>query len=133
MTLVVDASVLVAALTDSSGVGRWAEQMLGSGPLAAPHLLPVETAEVLRRAALAGGISADVASLAHDDLASLRLELFSYSPFGSRVWELRANVTAYDAWYVALAESLDAPLVTLDRRMARASGPRCTFRLPPAS
>lgn len=127
MTVVVDASVVVAALVDSSSVGRWAEQVLGSGPLAAPHLLPVESADVLRRAALAGDISADVASLAHEDLLSLRLELFSYPPFGSRVWELRANVTAYDAWYVALAESLGVPLATLDMTLTRAAGPRCEF------
>lgn len=127
MTLVVDASVVVAALVDSSGAGRWAEQMLASGQLAAPHLLPVETAGVLRRAALAGDISADVASLAHDDLLSLRLELFSYPPFGLRVWELRASVTAYDGWYVALAEALGVPLATLDLRLTRAAGPRCEF------
>jgi predicted nucleic acid-binding protein len=125
--LVVDASVVVAALVDSSHAGRWAEQMLGSGPLAAPHLLPVETADVLRRAALAGDISVDVASMAHDDLLSVRLELFSYLPFASRVWELRANVTAYDAWYVALAESLGVALATLDIRLTRAAGPRCKF------
>jgi len=130
VTLVVDASVVVAALVDSSHAGRWAEQMLGSGPLAAPHLLPVETADVLRRAALAGDISVDVASMAHDDLLSVRLELFSYLPFASRVWELRANVTAYDAWYVALAETLQAPLVSADERLRRSDGPRCLVLSP---
>jgi len=133
VTLVVDASVVVAALVDSSRAGRWAEQMLGSGPLAAPHVLPVETADVLRRAALVGDISVDVASMAHDDLLSVRLELFSYQPFASRVWELRANVTAYDAWYVALAESLGVALATLDIRLTRAAGPRCGFVTMPAA
>ena len=75
--------------------------------------------------------SADSAVLAHDDLVQLPVELFPYELHARRVWELRENLTAYDAWYVALAESLDAPLVTLDHRLARATGPRCQFRLPP--
>lgn len=131
MTLVVDASVLVAALVDAGPDGTWAEEVLGSEPLAAPHLMPVEVANVLRRAAAGGDLSTDVASLAHDDLMSLRVDLFPYEPCASRVWELRSAVTAYDAWYVALAEALDVPFATLDVRLARASGPRCRFVLPP--
>ena len=92
MTLVVDASVVVAALIDPGPVGTWAESLLVSCPLAAPHLMPAEAANILRRSALAGEISADVASLAHDDLISLRLEHFPYLPFAARVWELRSNV-----------------------------------------
>jgi len=132
VTFVVDASVVVAALLDAGPVGMWAESLVASGPLAAPHLMPVEAANVLRRAALAGDVSADVASLAHDDLVSLRVELFPYEPFASRVWQLRANVSAYDAWYVALAESLEVGLATLDPRLSRASGIRCAFATPPA-
>ena len=94
--------------------------------------MPVEVANILRRSALAGDISADVASLAHEDLVSLRVEHFPYTPFASRVWELRSNVTTYDAWYVALAESLGARLATLDARLSRATGTRCEFALPPA-
>ncbi len=131
MTLVVDSSVIVAALTDPGRVGRWAEGLLVAAPLAAPHLMPVEVANVLRRLALAGDISADVASLAHRDLLSLRVELFPYAECAVRVWELRANVTAYDAWYVALAEALGARLATLDARLSRAPGPRCHFATPP--
>lgn len=131
MTHVVDASAVVAALVDTGPAGLWAESLLVAGPLAAPHLMPVEVANIVRRSALAGDISADVASLAHDDLLSLRLELFPYRPFGPRVWELRPNLTAYDAWYVALAESLGASLATLDVRLSRAPGPRCEFFLPP--
>jgi len=82
--------------------------------------------------ALAGDISPDVASLAHEDLVSLRLELFPYGPCASRVWELRTTLTAYDAWYVALAETLGARLGTLDTRLRRASGTRCEFAVPPA-
>lgn len=94
--------------------------------------MPVETANVLHRSALAGEISADTASLAHRDLLSLRLELFPYSACAERVWELRPDVTAYDAWYVALAETLDVSLATLDAKLSRAAGPRCAFLLPPA-
>ena len=131
MTVVVDSSVVVAALINQGPVGQWAESLLISGPLAAPHIMPVEAANVLRRSALAGDISADVASLAHEDLVSLRLELFPYSACASRVWELRSNITAYDACYVALAETLDARLATLDVRLSRATGTRCEFALPP--
>lgn len=131
MTVVVDASVVVAALIDAGPVGAWAEALLVSGPLAAPHLMPVEAANVLRRAALAGDISADAASLAHEDLVSLRLELFPYSSCAARVWELRSTVTAYDGWYVALAETLGTRLATLDVRLSRAAGPRCEFTVPP--
>ena len=131
MTLVVDASVVVAALIDSGPVGSWAEDQLAARPLAAPHLMPGEVANILRRSALSGEISADTASLAHQDLLSLPLELFAYSMCAGRVWELRANVTAYDAWYAALAETLDAALATLDVKLSRAAGPRCTFVLPP--
>ncbi len=131
MTLVVDASTVVAALVDGGRDGTWADALLASDSLAAPHLMPAEVANIVRRASLAGEITADVASLAHGDLLELRVELFSYEPFAARVWELRENVTAYDAWYVALAEHLEAPLATLDERLVSSTGPRCTFATPP--
>ena len=130
MTLVIDAGLVVAALVDGGPDGVWAESSLSAGDLAAPHLMPVEVTNILRRAARAGDISDDIASLAHRDLLGLRVELFPYEPFAARVWELRSNTTAYDGWYVALAESLNAPLATLDRRLSRAPGPRCRFRTP---
>lgn len=130
MTLVVDASTVVAGLVDSGTVGMWAESLLGAPDLAAPHLMPVEVANILRRAALAGDISNDTAALAHGDLLQLRIALFPYEPFAERVWELRENVTAYDAWYVAMAESLDAPLATLDGKLSGAPGLRCRFSTP---
>jgi predicted nucleic acid-binding protein len=132
VTLVVDASVVVAALVDSGTNGVWAESVLTSDQLAAPHLMPVETANILRRAALAGEISSDAAALAHADLLQLRTALFSYEPFAERVWELHTHVTAYDAWYVALAESLDAGLATLDLRLARTQQTHCNFVTPPS-
>ena len=106
--------------------------MLASDELAAPHLMPAEAANILRRASLAGDVSSESAALAHADLLQLRTALFPYEPFAERVWELRTQVTAYDAWYVALAESLDANLATLDRRLARAPQTRCEFLTPPA-
>ena len=132
MTIVVDSSVVVAALIDSGPAGTWAESMLLSGHLAAPHLLIVEAANILRRMAATGQISDDVATLAHEDLVSMRVELFPYGPCARRVWALRSNLTAYDAWFVALAESLRATLVTLDARLTRATGPRCDFAVPSA-
>ena len=131
--LVIDASFAVAALIDSGNDGAWALKLLASGPLAAPHLMHAEAANILRRAALSGQISADAAALAHADLLALRIELFPYSPFAPRIWELRGNLTAYDAWYVAVAEALDARLATLDARLARANGPRCGFETPRAT
>jgi predicted nucleic acid-binding protein len=131
VTLVIDASLVVSALLDTSSTGRWAESMLLTGPLNAPHLMPVEVTNILRRAVTRGEITADLASMAHADMLDLRVELFPYAPFASRVWELRDNVTSYDAWYVALAEALGSSLATLDYELAQATGPRCGFETPP--
>jgi predicted nucleic acid-binding protein len=130
MTLVVDASVVVAALVDSGPTGEWSEEVLLSDHLAAPHVMPVEVANVLRRARVSGEVSPDVASLAHADLQAIRVELFPYEPVAQRAWELRGSLAMYDAWYVATAELLGAKLATLDWRLARAAGPRCDFLLP---
>ena len=132
MTLVVDASVLVAALIDTGPDGTWALELLSEEPLAAPHLMPAEVTNILRRAVLAGEVSDRHATGAHRDLGDLRVALFPYEAVATRVWELRGNVTAYDAWYVALAELLGAPLATLDAKLANAPGPRCPFLTPPA-
>jgi predicted nucleic acid-binding protein len=131
VTQVVDASVVFAALVDSGPNGEWAETIVSAGPLLAPHLLPVEVASVLRRSVSAALLSPDVAALAHADLLDLPIELVPYGPAAHRVWELRENLTAYDAWYVATAELFDVPMATLDRRLARASGPTCAFLTPP--
>lgn len=131
MSLVVDASVVVAALVDGGPAGAWAESLLLRADLAAPHLMPAEVGNILRRAAAAGELSEDSAALAHQDLSDLRVALFPYRPLTRRIWELKANLTAYDAWYVALAEWLGSDVATLDRRLARATGPRCGWVLPP--
>ncbi|MGI8778539.1 MAG: type II toxin-antitoxin system VapC family toxin [Acidimicrobiales bacterium] len=132
MTLAVDASTVVAALVDGGPEGSWADEVLASDTLAAPHLLHVEVASVLRRAVNAGHLSGDTASLAHSDLLRIRVDLLPYAPFADRVWQLRDNVSPYDAWYVAVAELIDAPLATLDRRLTRCSVVRCRFIVPPA-
>ena len=131
MSVVADAGFVVAALVDGGRDGLWAQELLAGTDLAAPHLMPVEAANILRRAALAGDISHDVAALAHADLLELGVSLFPYAPFAERVWELRGNLTAYDARYVALAEVLDSELATVDHRLSRATGCRCPFLTPP--
>ncbi len=129
MTVVVDASAVVAALVDTGPDGRWAESLLTARP-SAPQLLLVEVANVLRRAARVGSITDDVAALAHADLLDLRVDLVPYHHVADRVWSLRHNLTTYDAYYVAVAELLEVPLVTLDRRLADAPGPTCEIRTP---
>jgi predicted nucleic acid-binding protein len=128
--VVVDASVLVEALTLPGSHGRWAEDLVSRHPLAAPHLAPGEVAHALRRAVLRGNLDSAEADRAHARLLGLRLELFPYGPCAERAWELRHQLSMYDAWYVALAEALELPLATSDLRLARASGPRCEFVLP---
>ena len=130
MTIVVDSSAVVAALVDDGPDGTWARAGLRGDALAAPAHLFVEVSNVLRWAVLTGRLSREAAALAHRDLVQLPVTSFPFEPLGDRVWELHPTVTAYDAAYVALAEELDAPLWTLDRRLAAASGPRCSFRTP---
>ncbi len=133
MTTVVDASVLVAALVDSGHEGKWAESTLAEGHLTGPELALAEAVNILRRLERAEQISRIEATSAHGDLLRLDLELFPFAPFAERIWALRGNLTSYDAWYVALAEALDCPLVTLDRKLSRASGPICEVIAPPRS
>mgnify|MGYP002779917333 FL=1 len=130
MTIVVDSSVVVAALVDAGPDGDWARAGLRGDDLAAPVHLHVEVSNVLRRAVLAGRLGEDAGTLAHRDLVDLPLTVFPFEPLADRVWQLRPAVTAYDAAFVALAEELETPLWTLDRRLAAAPGPRCGFVLP---
>ena len=125
MTLVVDASLLVAWLLNDDPTGAWATRLLSDDDLAAPQLVLAETANVIRKSAAVSAIGEDGARAAHRDLVDLPIELFDYRPFAERIWELRSNVATYDAWYVAVAEALDAPLGTLDTRLVNAPGPRC--------
>ena len=131
MTVVVDASVLVSALVDSAGHGAWAEAAIADNSLAGPELALAEASNILRRLERAGVVSRLEAMSAHQDLLQLDLESFPFTPFAERVWALRNDLTSYDAWYVALAEAIDCPLVTLDRKLGRATGPACRIVVPP--
>jgi predicted nucleic acid-binding protein len=130
LSLVVDASVLIAALVDSGPAGEWAEGVLAGGSLHAPELVRVEAANILRRLERAGALSVPEANAAFEDMVELNIELFPFDPFADRIWELRHAVTSYDAWYVAVAEMLKLPLATLDGRLSRTTGPTCEFRVP---
>jgi len=127
--LVVDSSALVALLADAGQAGRWVAEAVTGTDLAAPQLAPFEVANILRRQVLSGHLSPVEATLAHADLIVLQVELWPYVPLAERVWELRENITAYDASYVALAELLETTLVTLDARLAKAPGPRCPIEV----
>jgi len=122
--------VLVAALVDIGPHGTWAEKVLATGSLRAPELARAEAMNILRRLERAKLISTPEANGAQDDLMQLDIELFSLEPFADRIWELRHNVTSYDAWYIALAEALGLSLATLDKRLSRSNLVACEFLTP---
>ena len=123
--IVVDASVVVELLLATPDAPRILDRLLGAGePLHAPHLLDVEVLQVLRRYAARGTLSSARADEALRVLGDLPLTRHAHGPFLERVWSLRANLTTYDAAYVALAEALDATLLTRDARLASAPGHR---------
>lgn len=130
MSVVVDASLLVAALTDSGSDGLWAEEIVALDGLVAPQLVLVEATNILRRIERSRELSSPEAAMARQDLMRLAIDLLPFEPFADRVWTLRRTVTSYDAWYVAIAEAIDLPLATLDLRLARAPGPSCRFLTP---
>jgi predicted nucleic acid-binding protein len=129
-SFVCDASAVAALLLDSGPDGQWVTQTIASGEIAAPALVTYETANVIRRHELAGQISPDQSAQAHADLLDLAIELWPYDLLAMRAWELRANLSIYDATYVALAELADRTLVTLDKRLAKAPGSRCRIAAP---
>ena len=128
--LVGDASALTALLTDGGADGRWVTEAFSGADLAGPSLVGFETANIVRRHELAGLISPDQAAQAHADLLDLEIEHWPYELLATRAWQLRLNLSTYDASYVALAELLGTTLVTLDRRIGRAPGLRCAIRAP---
>ena len=123
--LVVDASVLVVALADDGPDGDRVRQRLRGERLAAPELIDLEVGSVLRRQNRAGQIGDRRAGMAMNDLAAIPMQRASHSNLLGRCWELRHNLTFYDAAYVALAEALQVTLLTGDRRLSRAAGPSC--------
>jgi predicted nucleic acid-binding protein len=121
--IVVDASALLEALLRTRAAEAVETRLFGSRQtLHAPHLIDVEVAQVVRRYAAAGEIDEERGRAALVDLMEFPLNRYSHDFLLPRVWDLRNNLTAYDAVYVALAEALDAPLLTRDRRIAAAAG-----------
>jgi len=121
--IVVDASAMLELLLDTPLGPAVARRVFkGRETLHAPHLLDVEVAQAVRRFVRSGELKAVRGLQAIEDLADLSLTRYPHYPFLSRIWELRHSMTAYDAAYVALAEALDAPLLTHDAALASASG-----------
>lgn len=121
--IVVDASVVLETLLRTPVAPQIEKQLFAPDEtLHAPHLIDVEVAQVLRRYASAGDLTPARGAAALEDLRDLPLTRYPHDMFLSRVWELRNNLTAYDAVYVALAEALDACLLTRDHRLAKAPG-----------
>jgi predicted nucleic acid-binding protein len=132
VTQVFDASALVAVLIDDGAEGRWCEDQLLADDLVAPHLMPIEAANIIRRTEAHNAIDASEAAAAVRDLRRLDVELVGFEPLADRVWELRSNLTVYDACYVAAAELFGGRLVTLDRKLTNAPGLRCDVAVAPA-
>lgn len=128
--IVVDASVLANAIGDDGADGERARVELAAAKgIAAPDLVDVETVAVLRKRWIGGTVSARRFSVAIDDLEAIDLDRYPTLALVRRAYELRNNLTAYDAIYVALAELLGCELVTGDKKLEKAPGPRCTVRL----
>jgi predicted nucleic acid-binding protein len=123
--IAVDASVLAVALADDGPDGDHTRTRLRGERLTAPELVDVEVVSVWRRQVQEGAMDARRGALALADLTALPLRRASHRLLLARCWELRSNLTIYDASYVALAEALDVTLVTGDGRLARATGPQC--------
>lgn len=128
--IVLDASAVVELLLWSPGGQRVADRIANPREtLHAPHLLDVEVTQVLRRAERARLLTAARAQEALLSLVELDIERHEHGPLLSRVWQMRGNCTAYDAVYIALAEALDAPLLTFDKQLAKAPGTRVTIEI----
>lgn len=127
--IVVDASVIVTALGDDGPDGDRARDRLRGERLVAPHLLDLEVLSAWRRLLTAGQLDERRSALAVADLRALRVDRVAHLPLAERCWELRATLTVYDAVYVALAEVLQATLVTADRRIAGSPGPTCDVEI----
>ena len=122
--IVVDASAILDLLLQRPGNGPLERRLLTDPSWHAPHLLDLEVAQVLRRWVIARRLPVQRAQRALDRLPDLPLTRWPHLPFLSRIWSLRANLTAYDAAYLSLAEALDAPLVTRDAALASVRGHR---------
>ncbi|MGH8997473.1 MAG: type II toxin-antitoxin system VapC family toxin [Acidimicrobiales bacterium] len=112
-------------LADAGDDGKRFRNRFHGEWIAGPDLLRIEVTVVLRRHANTGQLTAEQADAAISDLLAFPITVFPTAPLLQRVWELRPNLTPYDACYVALAEAVDSLLITADRRLASAPGPRC--------
>ncbi|MGH3793608.1 MAG: type II toxin-antitoxin system VapC family toxin [Pseudonocardiaceae bacterium] len=130
--IVVDASVLADALLDDGAVGQHARAVLSEDThwVAPAHVL-VEVLSVVRGRVLGGKLGIERGDEAVSAMTELAIEVIDPATVVERMWELRDNVTAYDAAYLAVAEVIDAPLVTGDARLARVTGVKCAVRLVP--
>ncbi len=127
--LVVDASCLCEVLIGAPTADPVRDRLAMDVEQAAPHIVDVEVFGVIRREHLLGRLDRTEATQAIDDLAAWPGERFGHRPLLARAWELRATVRGWDAMYVALAEALDATLLTTDRRLAAAAGPTCSIEV----
>lgn len=128
--IVVDASAVLEVLLQTDRARVVEGELLGGATLHAPHLLDLEVAQVLRRYGRSGVLSPERGREALRHFLDLRIERYPHHLFLSRVWDLRDNATAYDAVYLALAEALDAPLLTMDRKLADVPGHGARVRVP---
>jgi predicted nucleic acid-binding protein len=130
--IVLDASVLTFAVGEAQSVGERAREVLREAKTAAvPDIADLETVSALRKLWQAGKLDVRQFRVAVDDLVALPLTRYPSLPLLRRVYQLRENLTPYDACYVALAEGLGCPLYTADKRLANAPGPRCDITLFP--
>jgi predicted nucleic acid-binding protein len=120
--IVVDTSAVIGVLAGQPRAARLVDRVINDGDLHAPHLIDVEFQHALRRLVVARAINDDRAADARMDFADLTIVRYPHVSLADRMWELRHNLTAYDAAFLALAEALGAPLVTCDARLARAPG-----------
>ena len=127
--IVVDASALLELLLATESGSLVSERIRMSESINAPQLLVVECLQVLRRSETRGDIDADLATALVQDLLALDIELYDHVLLADRIWELRNNLTAYDAAYVALSELLEVPLITTDAKLASAPGNHATVEL----
>jgi predicted nucleic acid-binding protein len=127
--LVLDTSAVLEALVAVDPPPGLIERLVDDGDLHGPHLIDTEILHVLRRMTISGELSNERAEDARSDFAELAIVRYPHEPLNDRVWELRHNVTAYDATFVALAEMLAVPLITCDARLASASGSRARIEL----
>ncbi len=128
--LVADASVLAPAIADAGHDGKRYRRRLRGETLVAPDLAKVEVLSVLRRQVLNGSLAQSHGENAVANLLALPITPYPSQAFLQRCWELRSNVTPYDASYVALAEILGCRLLTADVRLANAPGPTCPIEIP---